>query len=150
MARDTIAAGMKARAFEILNHHLDKAFYDDGNSVELVPGYYPFFTSIFRDADLLCRANGVTPPARCEERLRQFQTFINTVRQPDGTMPPINDSTESSSAAPLEILADVNTLINSAWAASGWAQIPDQLRLPPAQFTLLNSTLISSCLKNTS
>ena len=52
--------------------------------------------------------------------------------------------TQWSTKTPLEILADVNTLINSAWAASGWAQIPDQLRLPPAQFTLLNSTLISS------
>ena len=114
------AAGMKARAFEILNHHLDKAFYDDGNSVELVPGYYPFFTSIFRDADLLCRANGVTPPARCEERLRQFQTFINTVRQPDGTMPPINDSTESSSAAPLEILAGLPGMAALPAAGSHW------------------------------
>ena len=43
---------LKERAFAILNHHLDPAFYEDGNSVELVPGYYPFFASIFRDAFL--------------------------------------------------------------------------------------------------
>jgi hypothetical protein len=52
--------------------------------------------------------------------------------------------TQWATKTPLEILADVNTLINSAWQASGWAQIPDQLRLPPAQFSLLNATLISS------
>ena len=101
------AAALKARALEILAHHLDKAFYADGNSVELVPGYYPFFTSIFRDSYLLCRANGVKPPARCEERLRQFYDFLGLAKQPDETMPPINDSTESSATVPLCALADV-------------------------------------------
>ena len=78
------AAELKEKAFTILNHHLDQAFYEDGNSVELTPGYYPFFVSIFRDAYMLCRANHVDPPPRCEERLKQFYDYLGTVAQPDG------------------------------------------------------------------
>ncbi len=100
------AAALKERAFVILNHHLDHAFYDDGNSIELTPGYYPFFVSVFRDAYLLCRANDVPPPPRCEERLRQFYDFLGRAVQPDGHMPPINDSTESDPSATLRVLAD--------------------------------------------
>jgi hypothetical protein len=101
------AAALKEKAFTILNHHLEHAFFEDGNSVELVPGYYPFFASIFRDAFLLCRSNNIAPPLRCEERLKQFYQYINVVAQPNGKMPPINDSTESSSIASLRVLADV-------------------------------------------
>ena len=99
------AAELKEKAFAILNHHLDQAFFDDGNSVEQVPGYYPFFVSIFRDAYLLCRANHIAPPARSEERLKQFHHYLATVAQPDGKMPPINDSTESDSSVSLRVLA---------------------------------------------
>ena len=101
------AVALKDRAIEILNHHLEHAFYADGNSIELCPGYYPFFVSIFRDAWLLCKANGVQPPKRCFERLQQFYHYLNVVRQPDGTMPPINDSTESDSQAAIAILEDI-------------------------------------------
>jgi hypothetical protein len=101
------AADLKARALEILNHHLDKSFYDDGNSVELTPGYYPFIASIYRDSYLLCLSNNVPPPPRSVERLKQFYNFMNTVKQPDDTMPPINDSTESSATVPLRVLSDI-------------------------------------------
>jgi len=101
------AAALKERAFAILNHHLDHAFYEDGNSVELVPGYYPFFASVFRDAFLLCRANHIAPPPRAEERLKQFYDYLGTVAQPDGRMPPINDSTESDPSVSLHVLAEV-------------------------------------------
>ena len=100
------AAALKERALVILNHHLDHAFYNDGNSIELTPGYYPFFVSVFRDAYLLCRANHVPPPPRSEERLEQFYHFLGTVAQPDGLMPPINDSTESDPSATLCVLSD--------------------------------------------
>jgi len=101
------AAQLKEKALTILNHHLDQAFFDDGNSIEQVPGYYPFFLSIFRDAYLLCRANHIAPPARSEERLKQFYHYLAMVAQPDGKMPPINDSTESDSSVSLRVLAKV-------------------------------------------
>lgn len=45
---------------------------------------------------------------------------------------------------PTQVLADVNTLINAAWAASGWAVCPDQLRVPPVQFGILVSAKVAS------
>jgi hypothetical protein len=45
---------------------------------------------------------------------------------------------------PVEILADVNTLVQGAWAASAYAVCPGKLLLPPAQFSYLSSQLISS------
>lgn len=44
---------------------------------------------------------------------------------------------------PQQILDDINTIINAAWAASGYAVCPDQLRVPPDQFTLLTNTILS-------
>jgi hypothetical protein len=119
------AASLKERAFAILNHHLEQAFYEDGNSVELVPGYYPFFASIFRDAWMLCRANHVAPPPRSRERLKQFYHYMGTVVQPDGKMPPINDSTESDPSVSLHALADLLGLPYRA-AGSHWFSASDQ------------------------
>jgi hypothetical protein len=101
------AAELREKGMAILEHHLDKAFFDDGNSVELAPGYYPFIASIFRDVYRLCLANGVTPPARTLERLHQFRRFLAYAQQPDGTAPPINDSTESDMRTQYEILTSV-------------------------------------------
>ncbi len=42
------------------------------------------------------------------------------------------------------VLADVNTLLAAVWAASGYAVMPDELRLPPVQFGLLVSSKVSS------
>jgi hypothetical protein len=98
---------LKESAFAILNHHLDKAFYDDGNSVELVPGYYPFFASISRDAFLLCESNHVAPPVRSVERLKQFYDYMGTAAQPNGRMPPINDSTESDPSVSIRVLEEI-------------------------------------------
>lgn len=36
-----------------------------------------------------------------------------------------------------ELLRDINAVLTSSWAASGWAAVPDQLRLPPNQFAAL-------------
>lgn len=49
-----------------------------------------------------------------------------------------------STATPAQILADVNELLNSVWAASAYAICPGELRLPPLQYSQLVSTLISS------
>lgn len=45
---------------------------------------------------------------------------------------------------PDEILADVNTLLTAAWAANGYAIVPSELRLPPAQYSYLVSQKISN------
>lgn len=133
------ATALKERAFAILNHHLNEAFYKDGNSVELVPGYYPFFASIFRDAFLLCRANHVPPPPRSEERLKQFYHYLGTVAQPDGRMPPINDSTESDPSVSLQVLAELlgepypyPPPVSHWFSASDQAVMRDASRLTPA------------------
>jgi hypothetical protein len=55
----------------------------------------------------------------------------------------ISDDT-TGNVGPNLILADVNTLISTVWANSGWAICPSELRVPPAQFGLLVSTKVSS------
>lgn len=45
---------------------------------------------------------------------------------------------------PAEILADVDALIMSAWAATGYSTLPNRLLLPPAQFGYINSTIVSA------
>lgn len=45
---------------------------------------------------------------------------------------------------PDEILFDVNTLLNAAWAAAGYAICPNKLLLPPAQFAYIVSQKIST------
>lgn len=50
----------------------------------------------------------------------------------------------TGSVGPTQILADVNTLINSVWASSGWAICPSELRLPPVQFSILVSAKVST------
>jgi len=45
---------------------------------------------------------------------------------------------------PDEILADVNTLVEAAWAASGYSVCPDKLLLPPVQYAYIASQKISN------
>jgi len=45
---------------------------------------------------------------------------------------------------PTEILADVNTLLSNAWAASGYAVCPGKLLIDPVNYSRLVSTLVSS------
>lgn len=52
--------------------------------------------------------------------------------------------TQWSTKTPDEKLADVNTLLNSTWIASGLALAPDELRLPPVQFSQLVSEKVST------
>lgn len=49
-----------------------------------------------------------------------------------------------STATPAQILADVNELLNSVWAASGYSICPGKLLLPPKQYSLLVSTIVST------
>lgn len=50
----------------------------------------------------------------------------------------------SGGAGPSAVLADVNFLLNATWAATGYSIMPTSLRIPPAQFGLLVSTIVSS------
>jgi hypothetical protein len=43
---------------------------------------------------------------------------------------------------PDEILADVNEILTSTWAASAWAQMPNRLMLPPATYGYVSSVRI--------
>lgn len=45
---------------------------------------------------------------------------------------------------PDQILKDVNTMLETAWAASGYAVCPDTLLLPPAQFAYIAGQKVSS------
>lgn len=45
---------------------------------------------------------------------------------------------------PNEMLADLNTLLNNAWTASALTKVPTHVGLPPAQFSYLAATLIST------
>lgn len=49
-----------------------------------------------------------------------------------------------ATATPAQILADVNAALEANWAASAYAICPNKLLLPPVQFSLLASTLVST------
>lgn len=49
-----------------------------------------------------------------------------------------------ATATPAAILADINALLTSVWAATGYAVMPSRLLVDPASYTLLRSTLIST------
>ena len=49
-----------------------------------------------------------------------------------------------ATATPAQILADINSLLTSVWAATGYSVMPSRLLVDPASYTLLRSTLIST------
>jgi hypothetical protein len=53
-------------------------------------------------------------------------------------------STLWTAKTPDEILADVNAAITSAWAATGWAVMPNRLLLPPGQFGYISTAKVSN------
>jgi hypothetical protein len=56
----------------------------------------------------------------------------------------ISGSTLWVNKTPDEILNDVNSLVESTWAASAYAVCPSDLRLPPLQFSYIASQKVSS------
>lgn len=56
----------------------------------------------------------------------------------------VSGSTLWVNKTPDEILADVNALLESSWAATGYAVCPRSVRVPPLQFSLLTSQKVSS------
>lgn len=101
------AKALLSTAQRILEHHIRHAFYPDGGNVEQMFGYYPFETHIFRDAYLLCIANNVTQPKGIEQLLRKMYDFLIQVKQPNETMPAVNDSYEMPVEPILTTLASI-------------------------------------------
>lgn len=56
----------------------------------------------------------------------------------------VSGSTLWSRKTPDEVLADVNTLMNATWAASGYAVMPTNLLLPPTQYGYIVSQKVST------
>lgn len=98
---------LRQTALKILGHHLEKAFYTDGGNVEQMFGYYPFETHLFRDTYLLCSQNNIEMPHRLIPMLEKMALFLSLVAQPDGTMPPVNDSYEMTTIPTLTVLNDI-------------------------------------------
>ncbi|HBL75772.1 MAG: hypothetical protein A2W90_04530 [Bacteroidetes bacterium GWF2_42_66] len=111
-------------AIKILDHHINHAFYADGGNVEQMFGYYPFEAHIFRDTFLLCKNNGIQLPINLVPLLHKMAHYLSAVAQPDGTMPPVNDSFAMSVQPILSTLADVlNTNFSEGMSKS--AYFPD-------------------------
>jgi hypothetical protein len=53
-------------------------------------------------------------------------------------------SAAMTGATPDVLLAQVNELLASVWAASGWAVMPTELRVPPTQFGLMVANKVST------
>lgn len=51
---------------------------------------------------------------------------------------------EWTTKTPNEILNDVNALIISAWAATGYSVMPNRILIPPTQFGYINATIVSA------
>ena len=56
----------------------------------------------------------------------------------------VSGQTQWADKTPDEMLADVNTLVESTWAASAYAVCPSDLLLPPVQYGLIASQKVSS------
>lgn len=52
--------------------------------------------------------------------------------------------TQWSLKSPAEMLADVNEILTSVWASSGYAQMPDRLLLPTKQYGLISTETVSN------
>lgn len=52
-------------------------------------------------------------------------------------------TTTWATKTPQEIMADVNTILQNTWAASGYSVIPDRLLVPPTSYGLLLSQVVS-------
>lgn len=52
-------------------------------------------------------------------------------------------TTTWATKTPQEILADVNTVLNNTWAATGYSVIPDRVLVPPVQYGVLTSQIVS-------
>lgn len=73
-------------------------------------------------------------------------TVASTNAAQAGATSPTGNTTSTAwiDKTPDSILADVNTLLTNTWTNSGWAVMPDELRVPPVQFGYLVSQKVST------
>ncbi len=58
---------------------------------------------------------------------------------------PVNNAAKTwAISTPDEIRASINQVLSDAWAASGYSVVPRDLLIPPEQFALLSSIIVSS------
>ncbi len=129
--------GLLKTGLKIINHHVENAFYPDGGNVEQMFGYYPFMTSVIRDAYLLCKANNVGNPESMVPLLKKMYTYLSVIAQPDNTVPPINDSYEETVSFILPTLAGI----------LGEANLPEPPRsdyFPDSEIGVLRSDIESN------
>ncbi len=124
------AVELRRKALIILNHHLENAFYADGGNVEQMFGYYPFETHLFRDAFLLCTANGLEPPVNSLPMLRTMVRFLASVERPDGTVPQVNDSYE------MQVRTTIDT-VNEILGAMALVEAQGSVYFPDTQVAVL-------------
>jgi hypothetical protein len=67
------------------------------------------------------------------------QAAVTVTNLPNGAL----GSPNWANKTPVEILADFNAGLTLVWAASAWAVIPQEVRIPPAQFGMLSTELVS-------
>jgi len=71
--------------------------------------------------------------------------LLNNASVAQGEVEPgVSNSTLWVDKTPDEILADVNTLLESTWQNAAYAVCPSKLLLPPAQFSYISSQKVSS------
>jgi hypothetical protein len=68
----------------------------------------------------------------------------STLVTPANLAPGVSASTSWTQKTPDEILADVNNMLTTVWAASAWAVMPGRLLLPPAQFGYISTQKVSN------
>ncbi len=124
------AEELRRKALIILNHHLANAFYADGGNVEQMFGYYPFQSHLFRDAFLLCTANGLEPPVNSLPMLRKMVNYLSAVERPDGTVPQVNDSYE------MDVQPTIDT-INEIVGVMALTEKQGSLYLPDSQVAVI-------------
>ncbi|HDT6508339.1 TPA: DUF2184 domain-containing protein [Klebsiella aerogenes] len=57
---------------------------------------------------------------------------------------PINATKTWATSTPDEIRASINQVLSNAWARSAYSKVPEDLLIPPEQYSFLASTIVSS------
>lgn len=72
------------------------------------------------------------------------RTFIDQVTNLANVANGAQGSPLWTQKTPAEILQDFNEVLTSAWAATGWAILPDSILLPPADFGYISTQTVST------